>query len=155
MKKYLTREEALLLMADVCSRSEQCEFDIYKKLSAKKISGADASVVINELKKRGFINNKRFARSFANDKVRFSGWGKYKIRLALISRRISSADIEAALEEIDTEDYRQAIVRAARQKAARLDLKLYDDRLKLYRFLLSRGFESSLASALVRKLSAQ
>ena len=75
-KKPLTAEQALLRMADLCARSEQCPYDIAKKLRAKALSEADIHKVIDELRRRRFIDERRFAASFARDKVRFAGWGR-------------------------------------------------------------------------------
>ena len=153
MKKTPTKEELMLSMADLCARSEQCSFDISKKLRTKGLGYSDAQEVVENLKARGFIDNYRYARSFARDKVRFSAWGKRKIRLALISKRIDSATIDEAFEEIDAEDYADALRRAALSKARQLDLNEYQDRLKLYKYLISRGFESSLSSLAVKNLA--
>lgn len=153
MKKPITKEEALLRMAGLCARSEQCSFDIAKKLQSKGLARDDIRYIIEELISRKFIDHHRFARSFARDKVRFSAWGLLKIRAALLARRIPDSVISEAFAEIDPEDYADAVSRAARAKAMSLDLTVYDDRLKLYRHLMSRGFESSVSSAEVRKLS--
>lgn len=152
MKKILTREEALLAMADLCARSEQCAYDIAKKLRLKGLSSSDIMAVILELEEREFIDHKRFARSFARDKVRFSAWGKNKIKAALLSKRISASIINEAFQHIEPEDYNDALTRAAKAKSRQLDLSQYEDRLKLYRHLVSRGFESSIVSKIVKTL---
>ena len=151
MRKQITKDEALLSMADLCARSEQCAFDITKKLSARGLPPGDVRSVISELEERGFIDAGRYARAFSRDKVRFSAWGRLKIRAALLAKRIPEAVVREAFEDVDPDDYADALTRAARAKSAGLDLSSYDDRLKLYRHLLSRGFESSLASAEVKK----
>jgi regulatory protein len=154
-KKPITREEALLKMADLCSRSEQCRSEIARKLQTKGLYVADIESVVKELIDRGFINEERYARSFANDKVRFSAWGRLKIRAALAVKRIPSSAVAAALEQIDEEEYADAAFRAARAKASYLDLSEYDDRQKLYRHLLSRGFESKIAAEAMKKLKIE
>lgn len=155
MRKTVTKEEALVSMASLCARSEQCEADIYKKLLNKGLSHGDIHEIIEELINREFIDNARFARSFANDKVRFSAWGRNKIRAALMAKRISSVDTAEALAQIDEKEYAAALSRAVKSKVSGLDLSVYEDRLKLYRHLLSRGFESSFASSAVKKLSSE
>lgn len=153
--KPLTRDEAVLRMAGLCARSEQCASEIARKLRAKGLSSAEIASVVDELRERNFIDEARYARSFARDKVRFSAWGRRKIRMHLLSRRIPESLVAEALDAIDGEDYASAVARAARPKAASLDLSLYDDRLRLYRYLLLRGFESDLAKNEVRRLMTQ
>lgn len=148
----MTVEQALVRMADLCARSEQCPYDIARKLRAKALSETDVQHVIEELKRRRFLDEHRFAAGFARDKVRFAGWGRLKIRAALAARHIPSDVIEEALGAIEPDDYRQAILRAARGKAASLDLNLPEERAKLTRHLLSRGFEPGLVSRLMSKI---
>ena len=155
MKKPYTKESALIAMGTLCARSEQCEADIVKKLRLKGLPYPDIQDVIAKLRSDSFIDDHRFARSFANDKVRFSAWGRNKIRLALITKRIESEAVAAALQSIDETDYKAALARAAQSKVKSLDLQEYDDRLKLYKFLVSRGFESALASREVKRLRMQ
>ncbi len=152
MARSVTRDEALLKMASLCARSEQCEFDITRKLRVKGFSTDDISYIIDELKERRFIDNLRFATAFARDKVRFSSWGKMKIRAALLAHRIPVNLINEAFEQIDTDDYREAVMRSARSAAMTLDLSDRSGRLKLLRRLMSRGFESELANMAVREL---
>lgn len=152
MKRIPTKEEALLSMADLCARSEQCAFDISRKLRAKGLSSDDVSAVVAQLEARGFIDSFRFARSFARDKVRFSAWGKLKISAALAARRIPRSVIADALREIDADDYENALQRSAVAKARQLDLASFDDRQRLCRHLLSRGFEGSLVVNMVNRI---
>lgn len=151
-KKPITPEAARLKMADLCARSEHCEFEIREKLRKQGLPASEIDKILTFLIDNKFIDNNRFARSFTNDKVRFSSWGRNKIRQALALKRIPSAAITEALSEIDEKEYLNAIKRAGTSKAKNLDLKEYDDRIKLYRHLMSRGFESSLISKLINHL---
>lgn len=152
-KKVLSRDQALLRMADLCARSEQCPYDIRRKLLLKGMAAADVESVIAELSDRGFLDSARYAGCFARDKVKFTAWGRLKIRAALAAKRIPSAQITEALATIDDEEYLEALHRAARAKVASLDLSLRDDRAKLFRHLLSRGFEPDAVTRIVNNLS--
>lgn len=151
MKRPVTKEEMLLKMAGLCARSEQCEADIIQKLYAKCLPAADIQWVLSELRDRKFLDNARYAVAYARDKVRFAAWGRLKIRAGLAAKRITGPEAEKALTQIEDSDYEAAIERAAKAKAASLDMSKREDQIKLYRHLLSRGFESSLAAAQVRK----
>lgn len=141
-----------LKMACLCSRSEQCTYDIYLKLRKAGLSDSSAAEIINFLIKENFISDERFARAFANDKVKFSGWGKYKIRMALIAKRIPSKLISQALDNIDDRIYIDTLLRIAKAKADTLDISTVEGKQKLYRHILSRGFESEMVSAIIKKL---
>lgn len=157
MKKPITAEAAFERMASLCARSEQCEADIRQKLFRMGIPPAQAAEIIDSLIGQRFIDNERFARAFANDKCRFSGWGRHKIRMALSAKRIGAADIALALDSIDPGDYTDALSRVASAKARGMDLngpEGRDSRIRLYRHILSRGFESDFAMKAVREMAA-
>lgn len=148
--------DALLAkMAALCSHSEQCREDIRKKLVKAGLTSIQTDDILKKLEDNNFISNKRFARAFANDKVKFSGWGRYKIRMALYQKRISDTIIREALENLDEEEYLAAAERAATAKAKNLDLSERNDLVKLYRHLASRGFESYIASKEAKLMAAR
>lgn len=151
-KEPITKKEALLTMADLCARSEQCEADIYQKLRRRGLSHPECQEVIDDLIERGFIDHLRFARAFARDKVRFSAWGRMKIRLALAAKKIPSAVVEEALKAIEPDDYEDAVRRAAASKVSSIDLNDYEDRMRLFRFMISRGFEASVSGREIDRL---
>ena len=151
-KKPITKEAALLKMADLCARGEHCAFEIREKLRKMQLAASDANEIVEYLEENRYIDDSRFARAFARDKVKFSGWGKNKIRMALAMKRIPSAEISSALEEIDPEEYIAVAVNAAKAKARNLDLSDYNDKGKLYRHLASRGFEGSVISKAIQSI---
>ncbi|MDE6296905.1 MAG: RecX family transcriptional regulator [Muribaculaceae bacterium] len=152
-KKIPSKDAALIRMADLCARAEHCSSEIREKLRKMMLPSKEATEIIEYLEENRYIDNLRFAIAFARDKVRFSGWGRNKIRMALALKRIPSYDISEALDNIEEEDYTEALSRAATAKAKSLDLTDYNDRAKLYRHLASRGFESNLISKIIRKLN--
>lgn len=152
MKKTVTKEDMLSSLASLCARSEQCEADLMRKMRLKGMATDDAEWVMARLRNGRFVDNARYASAFARDKVRFSGWGRHKIRAALAARRISGGIAAGALAAVDLEEYAAAADRAARGKAASLDTATREGRVKLYRHLLSRGFESEVAVNAVKRI---
>lgn len=140
-KRQPTAEEMMQRMAGLCAASEQCTFDIEKKLRRAELSEEEVRYILRRLHEERFIDDGRYAGAFARDKVRFSSWGRLKIRQALRAKRISDREISEALASIDDGDYAEAAERAGEAKARSLDLSEYNDRVKLMRHLLSRGFE--------------
>lgn len=132
-------------MASLCARSEQCTHDIIRKLRNLGLPPDERAEVMDELRERGFLDDSRYARAFARDKVRFSGWGRMKIRGALAAKGIGGKAADAALAAIEPADYADALSRAARAKARQIDLSTREGRVKLFRHLISRGFEYDAA----------
>lgn len=143
MKEW-TIEEARLHMADLCARSEQCRFDIRRKLLAHGLSSKDAERVLDFLEDGRFLDESRYARAFTGDKLRFSGWGRLKIRQALRCRMVPERIVEKAIGDIDEEEYVSILRKVVAAKSKGLDL---DDRAsvaRVVRSVMSRGFEPAL-----------
>lgn len=145
-KRQLTYEKALERMTSLCARAEHCEWEIRDKLRRAALPSSDIERVIEYLVIHRFVDDSRYARAFAADKVRFAGYGRLKIRMALAAKRVASPLIAEALQSIDDGEYSAALLKMARSHAASLDLDDYEDRARLYRRLVSRGYESSLVS---------
>lgn len=145
-KKPADPEALLKRMAGLCAKSEQCTFDISTKLYKAGLPKEKREEIIDYLRANRYLDDARFARSFASFKVRFAAWGKRKIRMALAAKRIPSSLIADAIDAIDEEDYINALRRVVESKKRDLNITDRQERAKLYSRLLARGFESSLIS---------
>lgn len=145
-RKQADPEALLKRMASLCAKSEQCSFDISTKLYKAGLPRDKREEIMEYLTANRFLDDARFARSFANYKVRFSSWGKRKIRMALAAKRIPSSLIIPALDSIADEDYEAAIRKAL--EAAKRSLKPDEKspRTAIFKKLLARGFESDVIS---------
>lgn len=143
-KKPADPEALLKRMAGLCAKSEQCSFDIDLKLYKAGLPKDKREELIVWLTANRYLDDARFARSFASYKVRFSAWGKRKIRMALAAKRIPSPLISEALDAIEEEDYAAALQRVAEAKKKDIDITDRVQRAKLFRQLMARGFESDM-----------
>lgn len=142
----ITYENALNRAASLCSRCEQCSPDILKKLTSWGLGPSDSSRVIKRLEELNFLDDRRFARAYAHDKLSFSGWGRRKIIQGLWAKQLHREIIDSALDEIDVEEYDEIAMRVISQKA-----KSYNEwplsrgnKVKLVRYGMMRGFEYPL-----------
>ena len=127
----------------LCSKSEKCESDIRKKLCQWELSEDEKEKVIHTLKKYDFINHRRYATSFANDKLKFNHWGKKKIEYALRSKNIETEYIQEALNGIPEEEYERTLYKEIEKKNNALKTSVKSERKKkICNYLLQKGFES-------------
>lgn len=154
MKKQPGKEEMLVRMAGLCAGAEHCAADIRDKILKKGFTREEADRMVDYLERNRYIDDFRFARAFAADKCRFSGWGRVKIRVHLKAKRISDEAIGEGLRYISEADYVGVLRKVLHAKASRLDLADVADRQRLYRHLASRGFEASLIIPEIRKYMA-
>lgn len=142
-RKYLTPAQALQKLQRYCAYQDRCHEEVRTRLLTLGIYGDDLEMIMTDLIEEGFLNEERFARSYARGKFRFKCWGRQRITRELKSRRISDYLIRKALEEIPEEEYRQALLDflTRKQELIQADNE-FELKQKLAAFALRRGFES-------------
>jgi len=152
-RKPITPENALMRLEALCARSEHCAYELRSKLRTWGIAADAADKIIASLTKDRFVDDTRFARSFVNDKFRFSGHGRMKIRMALVAKRIDRNIINDAIALIDSDEYAARLREILAAKARRIDdIDTYEGRTRLFRFGVSRGFESDAVAEAIREM---
>lgn len=150
--KNITPAEALARLEALCSRSEQSTFDVKARMRRWHLAPEIIEKIVRRLRKNRYIDDARFASAFVNDKVRLSRWGIVKVRLQLSARKIDSNSIEDAIAEIDSDEYEQIVLDVIRQRIKQLSLTdTPDNRRKIYRFGIGRGFETAIMARMIRK----
>lgn len=148
----MTYEQALSRAAALCSRSEHCESQVREKLRQWDVGEDDSDRIIEYLYNEKYLDNERFARAFVSDKFRYNQWGRQKIRQALRFLRLPDDAIGQALQEIDDEEYADALRKIIDAKARSLrDDDPRQRQAKLVRHALSRGFEMDLVLRLMEE----
>ena len=140
--------------ASLCARSEQAPADIREKLVKWGLSLSAANQVLAQLIEQGYIDERRFARAFVNDRFRFNGWGRIKIAHQLRLKGIPNEIIDEAMTAIDEEQYREHLLKLLRAKWR--DVSDREPRAAwaaMMRFAASRGFETSLAGECVNQVT--
>lgn len=155
MKRRPTAEEMLVRMAGLCAGAEQCSADIRAKILKQGFSADEAEKMLTYLCANKYIDDARYARAYAVDKVRFSAWGRMKVRMGLRAKGMSDAIISQALGYIPEKEYAETLDKVLLAKARSLDLTDVKDRQKIYRHLASRGFESQLIILAMRAICAK
>lgn len=154
-KSPVSPEMALSRLEALCARSEQCTFDLRRKLSTWGVAADSADKIVMRLERDGFVDDARYAVAYVRDKYRFARWGRNKIRMGLAAKRISSTDVRQALAAIDDDEYREIMAALLRAKARVLGIAAgceYADKVRLMRFGVSRGFEYDLVTNAVREI---
>lgn len=150
--RQLLPDQARLRMADLCSRSEHCRADIADRLARHGISPTDSEAILDFLCRNGFISDERFAKAFVADKVRFNAWGRIRIARELYMKGVDREAVKNAIDGIDYEQYHEAAMKAARSKCRSIDIDSREGKMKLYRFMASKGYESSVISAVIERI---
>ena len=142
MKGRTTLKEALEKLQKFCASRERCHQEVRNKLLSLKVYGDDLEEIISQLVTNGFLNEERFARSYARGKFRMSKWGRTKIIYGLKGKHVADYCIEKGLEEIDEEEY-LALIDELLEKQLKGDYS-FDTKRKVVASLQRKGFETPL-----------
>ncbi|MDR2497861.1 MAG: RecX family transcriptional regulator [Tannerellaceae bacterium] len=142
MKDTPSESEMLNRMAAYCASAERCPSDVERKLLAANLPAAAIRRILSQLTEQQYLDEARYAHSFANDKLRFNSWGRIKIAHELYQKRISSENISNAIAAISDECYQNILTELLHSKLKTMHGdKKREKRLKLLRFASGRGFE--------------
>ena len=145
IKKYITQREALNKLQRYCAYQDRCHREVRTKLLKMEIYGDELEEIIAELISENFLNEERYARSFARGKFRIKAWGRTKIKRALKMRDIPPYCIKKAMEEINDGEYEQTLKELLEKKNKHLkEDNWYKRKNKLAQYALQKGFESEL-----------
>lgn len=137
----MTEQEAYLRLAALCAQAEHCEYEMQEKMRRWEIAGDAQARVMQRLITERYVDDGRFARAFANDKVKYNKWGRRKVEQAMWLKHIAEDIRQRVLDSIDDEEY-IAILRPLLQQKRR-SVKAHNDyelRQKLIKFAIGRGF---------------
>lgn len=142
VSRVLNFEQGLQRAASLCCQSEHCVADITEKLLRWGVSREDSGRIIDRLIDEKYIDESRYALAYVRDKVRFSHWGRVKIKSMLRMLRVSEQDIRNAFDSFDEDEYLGVLEDVIESKRRTLpEADSYASRVKLIRFALQRGFE--------------
>ncbi|MCF2563526.1 RecX family transcriptional regulator [Prevotella sp. P3-120] len=137
----MTEQEAYLRLAALCAQAEHCEYEMQEKMRRWEIADDAQARVMQRLITERYVDDERFARAFANDKVKYNKWGRRKVEQAMWLKHIAEDIRQRVLDSIDDEEYiailRPLLQQKRRSVKARND---YELRQKLIKFAIGRGF---------------
>ncbi len=153
MKDVFSIKEAVQKIEFFCAYQERCHEEVVAKLRSMKMDSDEIDQIMVHLIGENFINEERFACSFARGKHRIKHWGKIRITNELKFRNISQTLINAALKEITPEEYLETFhTWAERHWETIREKNTLKKRKKFCDYILRRGFESNLVYDKVKEL---
>ena len=144
MAVIFTVTEALDKMKKFCAYQERSQQEVRQKLYLSSFKGEDAEFVIAELIKENFLNEERFARSFARGKFRIKQWSKLRIKLELQQKGISDACILKGLTEIPYSEYEHVVWGILKKLSKESLPKTQKEKWQLMSKLRAKGFETDV-----------
>lgn len=154
-KKIYTVNEIKRKIEQYCVYQDRCHKEVEQKIREYQLIPEARELILLSLMKDNFLNEERFARSFARGKFRIKSWGKQRIVRELKFKDISAYNIKTALKEIDETEYIATIYRITENRNAVIsESNSYKRKQKLIGFLMRKGFENELIYKVVTEIVA-
>lgn len=137
----ITEQEALRRLTTLCSQAEHCSHEMTEKMRKWELTDEEQARIMEYLTDKKFIDDGRFARAFALDKIRYSKWGRRKVEQALWAKHIDSGIRRQVLDGIGDEEYLKVLrsLLRSRRKGIRAESG-YELNMRLMRYAVGRGF---------------
>lgn len=136
-----------------CTYQERSLFELKTRLEEWKTQPKVAEKIIIQLINDDYLNEERFAKSFAVGKFRQKQWGKNKIIYALKLKKVPDLIIQIGLEEIDDIEYTKSLVDLLKKKSKEIKEKnLHKKNYKLASYAINKGFRPGLVWDVINQL---
>jgi len=130
----------LLKLQKYCVYQDRCHSEVTSKLFDLGIYGEAQDEIIYDLITENFLNEERFARSYAR--------GKFRLKL----KKVSAYCIKKAMEEIDEEEYYGTLYALLEKKTKTYKApNFFLKKTKAGKFAITKGYESALVWEILRE----
>lgn len=139
LKNQTENEMALNKAVAFISKSQKAKKQVLEYLAKKGFEEASINYAIEKLGEYNYINDELFAKNFVKYKAKSNG--KRKILMELKQKGIDESLAKEKVEEYSVDS--QSIINVAQKYLKGKDLFDLKTKQKAYRFLASKGYESS------------
>jgi len=138
--------------ARYCAYRDRCTAEVEIKLLQLEATQPQLEEVIHWLKNEKYLDDARFAATFARSKFKSNKWGRNRIVMELKTRNIDPVQISQALKEINNEEYIKVLQSLAHKKIEQVkDDDPYIIKQKTAVYLQGKGFEPDLIWQVLEK----
>ena len=137
----------------IIEKSSKTEKEVRDKLKLKGYEDNAINKSIEFLKEYNFINDNNYIKAFISYKLKSEG--SQKIKYALIQKGIAKEIIHEELSNLNKENEKNIAINIAKKKFDIIKKKETDNYKisgKLYRYLISKGFEYDITNDVVKEI---
>lgn len=150
-QKRLSPEQALQKIYHYCAYQERSHKEVRNKLYTYGLWRNQVEDLITQLITEGYLNEERFAKSFAGGKFRMKKWGKVKITRELEAHGLTPRCIRHGLNEIDERDYQRTLESLiVRKWDTTEEPNAFKKKDKVARYAIMKGYEPDLVWGIIR-----
>ena len=150
IRKQLSKEQALQKLKHYCGYQERSHSEVKEKLYSLGVWKKDHDEILAALIEENYLNEERFALTFARGKFRLKQWGRVKIKYELKQRQVREYSIKKALKQIEEDEYMASLKKLANDRYASLKGEQYLVRKKkTIDYLMQKGYEPGLIQLVI------
>jgi regulatory protein len=142
-------EHALGLAYRHLGKRDRTVAQVRRHLAGRDVQEPVIDDAVDELVRLGYLDDERFARTFAEDRRALDGWGPERIERALLAAGVDGELVEAAVAARDTGDELDAAL-ALLQRRCREIPTSERERERALGILVRKGYDLELAYDAVR-----
>lgn len=144
-QKPITFTEAKNKLEHYCTYQDRCYQEVENKLREFRLIPEAIEKIMMHLTTNKYLDETRFAKSFARGKFNNKSWGKQRIVNELKQRKISAYNIKKGLAEIPDVDYFEKFEKLSNKRWEQVKHEpLLKAKHKFVQYLQYRGWESHL-----------
>jgi regulatory protein len=150
-KSYLPKELAIIRATKYCAYQERYQQQVRNKLYELSVHSNDVEDIITFLIEHNFLNESRYALSYARGKMRIKHWGVQKIKAQLKHFGITDYCIKQAIQALDLDEYEKILKIEIEKKLRKSKFNVKWMREKETKtYLIGKGFESQLIDEVLK-----
>lgn len=155
-QKPLSIQEAYQKITAWCAYQDRCHAEVRDKLYSYNLKTDDINEIISKLIQESYLNEERFARSYAGGRFRMKKWGRRKIILGLKQKQVSPNCIKLGMQEIDDQDYEDTMLVLIEKRNQQLikEQNEYIRENKVAAYLIRKGYEPDLVWDMIKKTNS-
>ncbi|GMY30849.1 regulatory protein recx [Fagus crenata] len=165
-----TKQDAENLAIKLLATRAFTAVEMRKRLYGKKFSPDTVEAVINDFRRRGYINDSLYAETFSRSRWSNSSWGPIRIKRELWRKGVSKVDAENAVklvfEQGESGDHESSLglskpsmdhlfIQASKQWLRGQDVPKEKRKSRIIHWLQYRGFNWGVISIILKKLESQ
>ncbi|WP_309122957.1 RecX family transcriptional regulator [Paenibacillus sp.] len=150
------RQDAYVKAVRWLGNRPRTEKEIRTYLVRKEYEPSAIDDCVRRLTEQRYVDDERFSRSLAEERLQRQGKGKQWIKQELLQKGVAKATVQEAVGDIDPEEEKASATTVARKRWRTLSGQ--EDRVaakrKLYAYLARRGFSAAAVREAVREATA-
>ncbi|MEJ7824754.1 MAG: RecX family transcriptional regulator [Solirubrobacteraceae bacterium] len=147
------RQRALDLGYRYLGKRDRTEAEVRRHLEAKDVDETSIEHAVQVLMRQGYLDDARYARTFAEDRRRLDEWGPERIERKLLGLGVDSELVSAAVAARDAAGELDAAVALLRRRLGDALPATERERERALGILARKGYDLELAYDAVRAVS--